>query len=42
VAIGRDRAILVDIGGVLSSDYLPQVAARWSGRLDITPTEFLG
>ncbi|MFC9435266.1 HAD family hydrolase [Nocardia sp. NPDC057030] len=35
------RAILIDIGGVLVHDYLTAAAAEWSSRLGMSPATFL-
>ncbi|MFD9907283.1 HAD-IA family hydrolase [Streptomyces sp. NPDC059063] len=36
-----ERALLVDVGGVLVRDYLPGAAAAWGPRFGLTPREFL-
>jgi putative hydrolase of the HAD superfamily len=36
------RAVLVDLGGVLMRDHLPDAAAVWGSRLGITRQAFLG
>jgi putative hydrolase of the HAD superfamily len=35
------KAVLIDIGGVLAADRLPEIASAWSARLGITPQAFL-
>jgi putative hydrolase of the HAD superfamily len=34
-------ALLIDIGGVLAPDHLPEAATAWAARLGITPDDFL-
>jgi putative hydrolase of the HAD superfamily len=35
------QAVLIDLGGVLTGDYLPAAAAAWGTRLGISPRAFL-
>ncbi|MGH3950003.1 MAG: hypothetical protein ACRDSE_12900 [Pseudonocardiaceae bacterium] len=35
------RGILIDLGGVLSTDIWPRAAQEWSSRLDMTSDAFL-
>jgi hypothetical protein len=41
IVTASNHAILIDVGGVLSSGYTPESAGRWGARLGITPEEFL-
>lgn len=36
------KAVLIDLGGVLTRDYLPAAAGAWAARLGITQQAFLG
>ncbi len=44
VAVARPagKAVLIDLGGVLVDDYLPEAAAAWGARLGISQQAFLG
>lgn len=37
-----NRAILIDIGGVLAPDHLTEAATAWAGRLGIAAQDFIG